>query len=229
MSMKVLVVGGSKGIGKACTEMLLEQGAEVIVAARSNTEISHLPVDFIEMDVLGDVSELEDISALDALIYCPGSINLKPFSKLTESDFTTDFQLNVMGAIKCIQACAAALKTQKGSIVLFSTVAVNQGMAFHASVAASKGAIEGLTKSLAAEFAPNIRVNAIAPSLTETPLAEPLLNHEKKREASEQRHPLKRIGKPEDMAAMAVFLAGNQATWISGQIIGIDGGMSTLR
>jgi len=227
--MKVLVVGGSKGIGKACSEMLLEQGVEVIVAARSNDQISHLPIEFIELDVLKDVSEIEDLGELNGLIYCPGSINLRPFNRLTEEDYNNDFQLNVMGAIKCIKAAQKGLKEGNGSIVLFSTVAVQQGMSFHASVAASKGAVEGLTRSLAAEFAPTIRVNCIAPSLTDTPLAEVLLNNDKNREASKQRHPLKRVGKPEDIASMAVHLVSENASWISGQVISIDGGMSRLR
>jgi 3-oxoacyl-[acyl-carrier protein] reductase len=172
---------------------------------------------------------LEDLGELNGLIYCPGSINLRPFNRLTEDDYINDFQLNVMGAVKCINASLKNLKAGNGSVVLFSTVAVQQGMAFHASVAASKGALEGLTRSLAAEFAPSVRVNCIAPSLTETPLAEALLSNERKREASEQRHPLKRVGKPEDIASMAVHLMSENASWMSGQVISIDGGMSRLR
>ncbi len=227
--MKYLIVGGSKGIGKACTELLLEQGNEVIVAARTNDEISHLPVEFVEVDVLGDVSTLEDFDDLNGLIYCPGSINLRPFNRFSEDEFKADFELNVMGAIKCIQTCLPALKKGNGSVVLFSTVAVQQGMAFHASVAASKGAIEGLTRSLASEFAPHVRVNAIAPSLTDTPLAEALLSNDKKREASEERHPLKRVGKAQDIASMAVHLVSENGSWITGQVIGVDGGMSRVR
>lgn len=227
--MKVLVIGGSKGIGQACAEQLLESGNEVIVAARSNNSISHLPLQFIDLDVLEDVSSLEDFDELNGLIYCPGSINLRPFHRLSEDDFKNDFELNVYGAIKCIQSCLPALKKGKGSVVLFSTVAVQQGMAFHASVAASKGAIEGLTRSLASELAPHIRVNAIAPSLTDTPLAEALLSNDKKREASEERHPLKRVGNAKEIASMAVHLVSENGGWITGQVIGIDGGMSRVR
>jgi 3-oxoacyl-[acyl-carrier protein] reductase len=227
--MKVLVIGGSKGIGKACAEQLLESGNEVIVAARSNNSISHLPLEFIDLDVLEDVSSLEDFDELNGLIYCPGSINLRPFHRLTGEDFKNDFELNVYGAIKCIQSCLPALKKGKGSVVLFSTVAVQQGMAFHASVAASKGAIEGLTRSLASELAPHIRVNAIAPSLTDTPLAGALLSNDKKREASEERHPLKRVGNAKEIASMAVHLVSENGGWITGQVIGIDGGMSRVR
>jgi len=225
--MKVLVIGGSKGIGKACAEQLLESGNEVIVAARSNNSISHLPLEFIDLDVLEDVSSLEDFDELNGLIYCPGSINLRPFHRLTGEDFKNDFELNVYGAIKCIQSCLPALKKGKGSVVLFSTVAVQQGMAFHASVA--KGAIEGLTRSLASELAPHIRVNAIAPSLTDTPLAGALLSNDKKREASEERHPLKRVGNAKEIASMAVHLVSENGGWITGQVIGIDGGMSRVR
>ncbi len=227
--MKVLVVGGSKGIGKAATELLLEQGHEVIVAARSNDDVRHLPIECIEIDVTQDVSALEDLDDLNGLLFCPGSINLRPFHRLTASDFQSDFDLNVMGAVKVLQACRSALKAGNGSVVLFSTVAVQQGMPFHASVAVAKGALEGLTRTLAAEWAPDIRVNAIAPSLTDTPLAEGLLSNEKRREASEQRHPLKRVGTPEDIASMAVHLLSKNGSWITGQVIGIDGGMSRLR
>ena len=227
--MKILVIGGSKGIGKACTELLLEEGHEVIVAARSNDEISHLPIEFLDLDVTKDVSVLEDLDALNGLIYCPGSINLKPFHRLDANDFQNDLEINLFGAIKSIQTCLPALKTGNGSIVLFSTVAVTQGMPFHSSVSVSKGAIEGLMRSLAAEYAPAIRVNAIAPSLTETPLASALISNEKKKEASEARHPLKRIGKAEDIASLAVHLVSKNGNWISGQVIGVDGGMSRLR
>jgi 3-oxoacyl-[acyl-carrier protein] reductase len=227
--MRTLVVGGSKGIGKAAVELLLAQGHEVIVAARSNHEIAHLPVEFIATEVRESLDELADLGPLQGLIYAPGSIVLKPFQRLTLDDFRDDLEIHVMGAIKTLQSCYPLLKEGQGSAVLFSTVAVQQGMPFHASVAASKGAIEGLVRSLAAEWAPDVRVNAIAPSLTDTPLAAGLLNHEKKREASEQRHPLKRIGRPEDSAAMAVHLLSSHGSWITGQVIGIDGGMSRLR
>jgi len=227
--MKYLVVGGSKGIGKACTEILLEGGHEVIVASRSNSEISHLPIEHIELDVTQDVSELEDFEELNGLIFCPGSINLKPFNRMDIELFKQDMELNVYGAIKTIQATLPALKKGNGSVVLFSTVAVSQGMPFHASVASAKGALEGLTRSLAAEYAPDIRVNAIAPSLTDTPLAESLVSNDKKREVSEARHPLKKIGRPEDIASLAVHLVSENGVWISGQVIGVDGGMSRLR
>ncbi len=228
--MSILIIGGSKGIGKACTEELLASGKEVLVASRTNDEISHLPVEHIELDVLENPGALEGMfDELEGLIYCPGSINLKPFHRLKTQDFQDDFQINVLSAINCIQAVLPALKAGKGSIVLFSTVAVQQGMAFHASVAASKGAIEGLARSLAAEYAPDIRCNVIAPSLTDTPLAASLLSNEKKQEANAERHPLKSIGQPEDVAALAAHLVSETGRWISGQVFGVDGGMSRLR
>lgn len=225
----VLVVGGSHGVGLSLVELLLEQRYEVTVASRTNRAIRHLPLTHIEMDVMKEADSLKDLGPLKALVYCPGSINLKPFSSLSLGDFTSDFNINVLGAIKCIQATLSALKAGNGSIVLFSSVAASQGMAYHASVAASKGAVEALCRSLAAEFAPTVRVNAIAPSLTDTPLAAHLLNHEKKRELNEQRHPLKRIGRAEDIASMALHLISDHGSWITGQVFSIDGGLSTIR
>jgi len=229
--MRVLVVGGSKGIGKACVEGLLSEGSEVIVASRSNDDISHLPIEHIELDVTSasDFSALEDLDDLNGLIYCPGSINLKPFHRLKEADFQADLDLNVLGLIRTLHATREALKAGKGAVVTFSTVAVQQGMTFHSSIAVSKGAIEGLTRTLAAEWAPNIRVNAIAPSLTDTPLAVSLLGDEKRRNASAERHPLKAVGQPEDIAKMAIHLIGDGGKWITGQVFGIDGGMSSVR
>ena len=167
---------------------------------------------------------------LDGLVYCPGNISLKPFNRFSSADFQQDFQLQVLGAISCIQNALPALKkSANASVVLFSTVAVQQGLPFHSLVSTSKGAIEGLTRALAAELAPSVRVNAIAPSLTNTPLAENLLNSDAKREANAARHPLKRVGEAKDIAAMAAFLHSEQASWISGQIMHVDGGISALR
>jgi NAD(P)-dependent dehydrogenase (short-subunit alcohol dehydrogenase family) len=164
------------------------------------------------------------------LVYFPGSINLKPFRGLKESDFLNDFNINVLGAIKSIQTYTPNLQlSDKASIVLFSTVAVQTGMPFHASIAVSKGAIEGLTRSLAAEFAPKIRVNCVAPSLTHTPMAERLLSTPEKIEASANRHPLKKIGEPKDLANMVEFLLSENASWITGQIMHVDGGMGSIK
>lgn len=226
----IVVVGGTKGIGKSIVELL--QNCNVYVIARS-------PVDFEERDnihfVQHDVTQapinlptLPDV--IDGLVYCPGSINLKPFHRLTDADFLSDWQVNFMGAVSVIQALLQNLKrSDDPSIVLFSTVAVTVGMPFHASVAAAKGAVEGLTRSLAAEFAPRIRVNCIAPSLTQTPLADKLVNTPEKIEAGAKRHPLQRIGQPADVAELACFLLLNKAGWITGQVMHVDGGMSTLK
>ena len=167
---------------------------------------------------------------LDGLAYCPGSINLKPFKSLKEQDYIDDFKINALGSVKVINQYLPNLKkVEKSSIVLFSTVAVQTGMPYHASIAMAKGAVEGLTRSLAAEFAPKIRVNAIAPSLTDTPMASKLLSNEEKKETSAKRHPLNSVGKAEEIANAAYFLLTDQSNWVTGQIFHIDGGMSSLR
>ena len=227
-----LIIGGSSGIGLSLTELLASDGNNVTVVARNQSEVisKMLGAKQIIADVTTDNFSEQIPEALDGLVYCPGSINLKPFHRLTEGDFLADFNINLIGAVKAIQAALPALKKGKNpSIVLFSTVAVAQGMPFHASIAASKGAIEGLAKSLAAELAPVIRVNVIAPSLTNTPLASRILSSPEKIEAGANRHPLKKVGMPEDIASLAQFLLSEQAAWITGQIFGVDGGLSTLR
>jgi NAD(P)-dependent dehydrogenase (short-subunit alcohol dehydrogenase family) len=167
---------------------------------------------------------------LSGVIYCPGTIDLRPFKRIPLADFVADYNLQVVGAIKTIQTVLPKLQnSDNATITLFSTVAVQLGMPFHSMVAASKGAIEGLTRALAAEFAPKIRVNCIAPSLTDTPLASALLNSDQKREASNQRHPMKRVGTSSDIACLADFLLSDKASWITGQIMHVDGGMSTVK
>ena len=224
-----IVVGGSKGIGLAIANRLAREGHTVRVLSRNGSDQWEEGVQFTSFDALTDDAPGVP-GELHGLIYCPGSINLKPFQSLPPADFLQDFQLNVIGAVKCTKAYLKALKsTQGASVLYFSTVAVQQGMPFHTSVSASKGALEGLTRSLAAELAPKVRVNCIAPSITDTPLASKLLSSEEKIEKSGQRHPMKRVGTAEDIAAMATFLLSKEATWITGQIIGVDGGMSTVR
>jgi NAD(P)-dependent dehydrogenase (short-subunit alcohol dehydrogenase family) len=229
----IVVIGGSKGIGLAIVEQLVSQNINVTVISRNINEMNTHPlIHYIQKDITRDdlaPGELPEI--IDGLVYCPGSIVLKPFKSLSEEQFGEDFAINCLGAVKSIKAALNALKKSESNpgIVLFSTVAVTQGMAFHASISAAKGAVEGLTKSLAAEFAPTIRVNCIAPSLTNTSLAAKILSSPEKVQAAEQRHPLKTIGNANDLASMAVFLLSDESKWISGQIMHVDGGMSTLR
>jgi NAD(P)-dependent dehydrogenase (short-subunit alcohol dehydrogenase family) len=164
---------------------------------------------------------------LDGFVYAPGSINLKPFKGYKAEEFRSDFEINALGAALALQKAEKALREGQGSALLFSTVAVGQGMSYHASIAMAKGAVEGLVRSLAAEWAPVVRVNAIAPSLTNTPLASKLLGNEARAAAAAERHPLKRVGEAEDLAAAGLALLDNP--WISGQVLGVDGGMSSLR
>lgn len=225
-----VVAGGSHGIGLELTRLFLEQGHQVTCISRTAPDFSHPGLHIINHDLTSEspVSGLPDI--IHGLAYCPGSINLKMFRSLKPEEFLADFNINVMGAVRLLQQAQPALKAAgSASVVLFSTVAVQQGMAFHSSIAAAKGAVEGLTRSLAAEWAPAIRVNAIAPSLVDTPLSARILSSPEKADASAKRHPLQRIGQAADIAAMARFLLGSESTWITGQIIGVDGGMSALR
>lgn len=223
-----LIIGASSGIGMALANKLIQKKEKVISISRNVPEapFSH----FYNHDILSSEPLPILTDKIDGIVYCPGSINLKPFRALKKQDFLDDLELNVLTAIKCIQNYQENLAWSKNpSIVLFSSVAVQTGMAFHTSVAVSKGAIEGLTKALAAELAPKIRVNCIAPSLTNTPLAGRLINTPEKIEASSQKHPLKRIGTTEDIANAADFLLSDAASWVTGQILHIDGGISALK
>jgi 3-oxoacyl-[acyl-carrier protein] reductase len=228
-----LVVGGSSGIGLEIVKALHDKGNNVYVGSRTKDQLAELvDVHHLPLDVTVDPLNLEALpEVLNGLVYCPGTIRLKPFQRLTIDEFIEDIQVNFLGAVRTIQACISRLRKSKtgASVVLFSTVAVKSGMPYHASVAGAKAAVEGLTRSLAAEFAPRIRFNAIAPSLTDTPLAQDLLSGEEKRQASADRHPLKRIGTPREIAALAVHLLSDASAWLTGQIIHIDGGMSALR
>jgi NAD(P)-dependent dehydrogenase (short-subunit alcohol dehydrogenase family) len=227
-----LIIGGSSGIGSSLVAQLVEEGHQVFATYNTHPVISSFPnLSYFPLNVLDETLDLSFLpEKLDGIAFCPGAIQLKPFARIQAADFVADYQLQVVGAIKVIQGALPALKNvEQASIVLFSTVAVQLGLNFHSLVSASKGAIEGLTKSLAAEFAPKIRVNAIAPSLTNTPLAAGLLNSDQKMEANAERHPLKRVGKPEDVSAMAAFLLSPKTSWITGQILSVDGGMGALK
>ncbi|WGK64638.1 SDR family NAD(P)-dependent oxidoreductase [Croceiramulus getboli] len=229
MKKNILLIGGSHGIGFEIARKMHKEN-HLFIASRTNEDLGNLDVDYIEYNVETeelDLSELPD--RLDGLVYCPGSINLKPFKMLSTQAFKEDMEINFFSMVKTVHTVLDRLKaSDQASLVFFSTVAVKVGMPFHTSVAAAKGAIEGFAKALAAEFAPQFRVNVIAPSLTDTPLAERLLGNDKKKEKMDERHPLKRVGEPEDIANIAAFLLSEDSSWITGQVIGVDGGMSTL-
>ena len=228
----ILIIGASSGIGLDLAQKLSLGNYKVFGTycshpIESGNNINYLHYNAISHDEL-DLKVLPE--EIHGLVYCPGSINLKPFNRIKPEEFLKDYELQVIGAIKVIQALLPRLKkSEEVSIVLFSTVAVQSGFPFHTQVSASKGAIEGLAKSLAAEFAPHIRVNVIAPSLTNTPLASNLLSTPEKIEANGNKHPLKRIGNAQDISNTAMFLLSNQSSWITGQTIKVDGGMSTLK
>ena len=225
-----LIIGGSSGIGKALAEQLATDTHQVYATYNDNPTDS-VPIHYHPLNVMEEQLSLDFLPEIvDGIVYCPGSINLKPFHRIKPHAFVEDFQLQVVGAIKVIQAVLPKLKkSSQASIVLFSTVAVQTGFPFHTQVATSKGAIEGLTKALAADLAPTVRVNCIAPSLTDTPLAGNLLNTDAKREANAKRNPLKKVGTPTDIANAVTYLLSDKSSWVTGQIFSIDGGMSTLK
>ncbi|MEO9570162.1 MAG: SDR family oxidoreductase [Polaribacter sp.] len=221
----ILVVGGSSGIGKAIINNLIDTH-KIINISRSKPN-EQLNLTHYSCDVL--IDELPDLEELDGLVYCPGSINLKSFSRLKIEEFTEDFNINVLGAIKVLKAYEKLLIKNNGSVVLFSTVASFLGMPFHASIATSKSAVEGLTKSLAAEYATKVRFNVIAPTVTDTPLAARLLRNDKQKENLENRHPLKKYLKPEEVANLASYLLSDLSSAITGQIIPIDAGIVSVK
>ncbi|MEC7158729.1 MAG: SDR family oxidoreductase [Bacteroidota bacterium] len=230
--MKTYVVfGGSRGIGAALVSILLKDGHSVLNVSRNDSEENHVNLSYHSLDVLEqDWASLPALQEIHGLAYCPGSIDLKPLRRVSVEDMEEAMDVNLYGALRAIQwAYPVMRKTPNAAVVLFSTVAVSQGMPFHTVVASAKGAVEGFTKSLAAEFAPKVRVNCIAPSLTDTELAGDLLRDDKRREASAERHPLKRIGQREDIAHAAQYLLGEESSWVTGQVLHVDGGMSSIR
>jgi NAD(P)-dependent dehydrogenase (short-subunit alcohol dehydrogenase family) len=228
-SKNILLVGGRTGIGKHTLGKLVESGANVTCALRDPSSISFGGVSVCAYDA-ENPSPLELPDVLDGVVYCPGSITLKPFHRITKADMLSELQVNFLGAFDVLQQSYKALKKGSNpSVVLFSTVAVQTGMGFHASIASAKGAVEGLTRSLAAEWAPKIRVNAIAPSLTDTPLAAHILSSDEKTKAAKMRHPTQTIGDPSDVASTVMFLLGESSKFITGQVLALDGGLSSTK
>lgn len=223
----IIVVGGSKGIGNALVQLLV-QSYKVINISRTIPEFTHDNLNHISCDVISE--DLPDIDVADGLVYCPGSINLKPITRLSIDDFKNDFEINVLGSVKVIQKYLAVLKqSENSSIVLFSTVASKLGMPFHASIATAKSGVEGLVKSLGAELAPTIRINAIAPTVTDTNLASKLLRNERMIKNITERHPLKKYLKPQEVAEMASFLLSEKTASISGQVFEMDCGIVSFK
>lgn len=226
-----VIAGGTKGIGAAIAHRLMLQSHDVVLLAKeAPTDPKLASARFMAWDFRNEIPPAFDLEKVDGAVYCPGTIRLKPFHRIGSNEFLEDWQINAQGAAHFLQALHKALtQSVSASVVLFSTVAVQQGMPFHASIAMAKGAVEGLGRSLAAEWAPKVRVNVIAPSLTQTPLAEKLMSSPEKIEAGNKRHPLGRVGQAEDHANLACFLLSQESSWMTGQVIGLDGGMGALR
>lgn len=228
--MHYLLIGGSTGIGLALTRKLAELGHHITVLSRTNETLAGIQnVTHHVCDITQESPDFLPMDQVDGLVYLPGTVNLKAFPQLKIEDYLQDFSINFLGAVKTIQHYLPSLtKSGKGSIVLMSTVAVEKGLPFHCSVSAAKGALTSFMRSLAAEIAPKVRVNAVAPSLTETGLTESLLDSDSKKQSAAKRHPMERVGKPEDIASMVTYLLSSESEWITGQVFGVDGGLSSL-
>jgi len=228
----MVIVGASSGIGAEMARKLGEEGAQLFTYSRHPANGLPATARWAAVDVMAENFQLTDLPELvHGVVYCPGSIQLRPFARISAEDFRRELEINVVGAFRVLQQVFSRLKAAGpgSSALLFSTVAVHTGMPFHSSIAAAKGAVEGLVRALAAEWAPTVRINAIAPTLTDTPLAAPLLNTEEKRQSAAQRHPLRRVATPADVAHTACFLLSDQASFITGQVWLIDGGFGYLR
>ncbi len=239
MTAPIWILGAHGGVGEALARTLHKRGNALFLTARDAGTIADLAsetgAETASCDVLVDdqldaaAEAVASEDGLAGLAYCVGSIVIKSLRQAQDQDFIDAFSLNALGAAKAIARTAPALRKAKGSVVLFSTVAVQQGFGNHAVIAAAKGAVEGLTRSLAAELAPHVRVNALAASLTDTPLAAPMLNNEQMAQSIAQMHPIPRLGTPEDLAEAAAFLLSQESSWITGQILNVDGGRGALR
>ena len=235
MSEKYLIFGATGSIGSSLAEQLINSGNDVHLVGRNESELKNISEKLGCTSTVADVLKdgfiekvKNDISEINGIAYCVGSIDLKPLKMVTEQDFNKCMKLNLYSAVEVIKGYQESLKKNKGSIVLFSTVAAQRGFTNHAIIASAKAAIEGLTVSLAAEFAPNIRVNCVAPSLTKSKIAEPMLKNKALADGIAKAHPLKRLGEGKDSAALAKFLMTEDSSWMTGQIIAVDGGRSKL-
>jgi NAD(P)-dependent dehydrogenase (short-subunit alcohol dehydrogenase family) len=236
---KIVIVGATGGVGSAAARRLALKGSMLHLVGRNEEKTAALSDELGADYTIGDVTDeklFERVAAetgdqLNGLLYAVGTLNLRRLERFTAAEFLRDYQVNALGAALAVQNLAPALKNNPtpASVVLFTSIAVEQGFKFHTSISMAKGAVRGLTRALAAELAPNVRVNAIAPSLTQTPLAASLLSNEKMADAIRKLHPLPRLGKPDDMAALCEFLLSAESGWITGQIFGVDGGRSRLR
>ncbi len=235
MSEKYLIFGATGSVGSSLAEQLKNSGNDIHLVARNESEVKaiaeKLGCSYTVADVLEDgfIEKVKsDINEIKGVAYCVGSIDLKPLRMVTEADMNKCMKLNLYSAIEAIKGFQESLKKNKGSVVLFSTVAAQRGFTNHTIIASAKAAVEGLTVTLAAEFAPNIRVNCIAPSLSKSKIAEPMLKNPAIAEGIAKAHPLKRLGEGKDSAALAKFLITEESSWITGQIIAVDGGRSKL-
>ena len=235
MSEKYLIFGATGSVGSSLAEQLKNSGNDIHLVARNESEVKtiaeKLGCSYTVVDVLEDgfIEKIKsDINDIKGVAYCVGSIDLKPLRMVTEADMNKCMKLNLYSAIEAIKGFQESLKKNRGSVVLFSTVAAQRGFTNHTIIASAKAAVEGLTVTLAAEFAPNIRVNCIAPSLSKSKIAEPMLKNSAVAEGIAKAHPLKRLGEGKDSAALAKFLITEESSWVTGQIIAVDGGRSKL-
>ncbi len=233
--MKKLIIGATGSIGSALARKLVKSGNQVHLVGRNESEVSSLANELNSSYTVADVLTenysdqiVNDVGEINGLAFCVGSIDLKPLRLSKKSDYMQSFNLNLISATEIIRACHEKLKSNKGSIILFSTVAARRGFMNHSIISSAKAAVEGLTVALAAEFAPNIRVNCIAPSLSQSKIAAPMLKNEKMAESIAKMHALKRIGKGDDFSSLASFLLSEESSWVTGQIFGVDGGRSSV-